>query len=352
MLACGNFVGCTKTEDEMNYTYPEESSLHAGTWLTWPHEYTYGKKYKNEIEPVWIAMTKNLIESENVYIIAYDNYEKEQIINTLRQNNIVLDKIEFYISKSNDVWVRDTGPIFVKDTENKMHIADFGFDGWGKKCKYKYDDIIPKNISEAIKIPQLDISDFILEGGSVELDGDGTCMATLSSVVSKNRNPKLSVKDAEYFLNKYFGATNFIWLEGVLDEDITDAHIDGMARFYDKHTLITVSEDDFHELYESIKISDYYKLTGAKNANKENYEIITMPLTANNVVGLDYKGSYLNYYIANSVVLMPSYNDENDKVARNILQNLYPNKKVVAIDVTKLFKYGGMIHCITQQQPA
>lgn len=341
---------CSKVEEVMYY-YPGEESLHSATWLTWPHEFTYGKSYKKEVEPIWIEMTKQLISSETVNIIAYNEKEKASIIRTLTLNGVALDNIGIFIAASNDVWVRDTGPIFVKDGDGKLFIADFAFDGWGEKCDFDLDDKIPQAISGATAIPRLDISDFVLEGGSVELDGNGTCMATLSSVVSKNRNPDLSVKDAEYYISKYLGATNFIWLDGVTDEDITDAHIDGMARFYDSNTILTVSENDFLELYESIKPSDYHKLSSAKNADGQKYELVNLPLTAKNVKGLDYKGSYLNFYIANNIIIMPTYGDANDVSAQNILAELYPSKTIIPINVTALYKYGGMIHCITQQQP-
>lgn len=178
------------------FYYTSEETTHSATWLTWPHEFTYGKSYKKKIEPIWIEMTKHLITSENVNIIVYNFIEKDKIIETLTKNNIVLDKIKFFIAPSNDVWVRDTGPMFVKDSYGKLFIVDFVFDGWGKKCDYELDDIIPQIVSETTSIPRLDIPNFVLEGGSVELDGNGTCLATLSSIVSKNRNPKCSVKDA------------------------------------------------------------------------------------------------------------------------------------------------------------
>lgn len=137
----------------------------------------------------------------------------------------------------------------------------------------------------------------------------------------------------------------------MLDEDITDAHIDGIARFYDKKTILTVSQNDFFELYEKIKLNDYKRLESARNTSGDKYNLIALPLTDKNVKGLDYKGSYLNFYIANSVVLMPAYNDKNDIAAQNILAQLYPNKIIIPINVNSLYKYGGMIHCITQQQP-
>lgn len=333
------------------YTFPAEEAAHEGTWLTWPHHHTYGLEYREEVEEIWVQMTDSLHTGENVHIVAYDESEKERITALLQKNGLDMDKIDFAIAPSDDVWARDTGPMFVKDKNGKLVIADFAFDGWGEKTPYENDNDVPKAVAKAKDFPLVDVSGFVLEGGSVELDGSGTAMLCKSSVVSKNRNPDLSISDAEKFLSQYLGVSNFIWLEGVTDEDITDAHIDGMARFYDDKTILTVSEDDFFELYEGIKEKDYTALTTAKNAKGEQYKTVELPMTAKNVEGLDYKGSYLNYYIGNEVVLLPVYNDANDTLAIQILSGLYPEREIVPIDVTALYQYGGMLHCVTQQQP-
>ncbi|MGL4570570.1 MAG: agmatine deiminase family protein [Clostridium sp.] len=335
----------------MAYKMLSEESSHEGTWLIWPHKYTYGKSYQNEIENIWIEITKALHFGEKVHIIAYNNKEKLRITEVLVNNEVEMNNIDFVIAKSNDIWVRDTGPIFVYDEDNDLVIADFNFDGWGKKVKYKYDNKIPMEVSLIKKFKLIDISNFTLEGGSVEIDGNGTFMGTKSSIVSKNRNKGLSLKVAEEYLSKYLGVKNFIWLDGVIDEDITDCHIDGIARFIDHRTIITVSKRDFQELYEHINMEDYDALKNAKNIMGKNYKLIEMPLTMKNPKGVDYKGSYLNYYIGNDVVLFPIYNDINDKVAISIISELYKGRKIIPIDVNNIYKYGGMIHCITQQQP-
>lgn len=334
-----------------SYTLPAENAAHEGTWLNWPHHYTYGIEYREEIESVWVAMTEALHKSENVHIIAYDDGEKSRITTLLTAEKLDMTNIDFVVAKSDDVWSRDTGPMFAFDESGNMVIVDFAFDGWGEKMPYENDDSIPAAVAKSKNIPIVSIPGFVLEGGSIELDGAGTLMATKSAVISKNRNPDITRARAEEYLAKYIGAGNFIWLDGVTDEDITDAHIDGMARFYDEQTLLTVSEDDFFELYEGILESDYEILRTARNAQGRPYNIVALPLTAKNVQGLDYKGSYLNYYVGNDVVLLPVYNDENDALAAEIIGGLYGDKKIVPIDVTALYQYGGMLHCVTQQQP-
>lgn len=333
------------------YFFPAEETKHEGTWLIWPHHFTYGIEYRKEIEPIWIQMADALHHGENVHIIAYNEKEQKRISKLLIEAGLDMKKIDFTIAKSNDVWSRDTGPIFVLDSVGKPLIADFGFNGWGEKTPYHDDDKIPQVVAKEKNLPLLSIPDFILEGGSVELDGNGTAMLCKSSVTNQNRNRDMSIEQAESYITQYFGATNFIWLDGVIGEDITDAHIDGIAKFLDDNTILTVSEQDFFQLYEEISESDYEALHTAVNAEGKPYQVIELPLTAKNVPGLDYKGNYINYYVGNDVVLLPIYNDPNDKGAMNKISGLYPDKEIVGIDVTALYQYGGMLHCVTQQQP-
>lgn len=357
VLAAGLLSGCTgenavqETAESASYVFPDENQKHEGTWLIWPHAHTYGRSYAESVEPIWISMTKALAEDEHVHIIAYDESLKKHISLLLKENDVKTSNVDYVIAKSDDVWARDTGPMFVKDREGQLHIADFGFDGWGEKMPYKKDDAIPKAVSRALDMDRLDISQFVLEGGSVEIASDGTMLATKSSVISKNRNPDVSQKEAEDILSEYLGVKKFIWLEGVTDEDITDGHIDGFARFYDEDTILTVPEKDFFDLYENITEEDYETLTNSSNASGQSYDIVEIPLTEKNVQGLDYKGSYLNFYLGNQVLLLPVYGDKNDQPVIRKMKKLYPDHEIIPINVTALYKNGGMLHCVTQQEP-
>lgn len=350
LLLSGCRVNKEATPMNTNY-FPSETTQHEGTWLTWPHRFTYGRAYQHEIEPIWIAMTKALTSGENVHLIAYNAREQKRITTLLTHAKVPMNKVDFTIAKSDDVWSRDTGPLFVRTSTGKLAIADFKFNGWGGKAAHKNDNRLPAAVAKVKKLPRLSIPGFVLEGGSVELDGHGTAMLCKSSVLNRNRNPGISQAKAEAYLTKYFGVTHFIWLDGVVGEDITDAHIDGMARLFDDQTILTVSKTDFYQLYEGIHRQDYTKLQNATNAHGKPYKLVTLPMTAKNVRGLDYKGSYLNYYAGNDAVLVPTYHDKNDQTALKIFSRLYPDRKVVGIDVTALYQYSGMLHCVTQQQP-
>ncbi|TNO99346.1 agmatine deiminase family protein [Bacillus pacificus] len=335
------------------YTMPDEIGKHEGTWLQWPHEFTYGKGYQREVEPIWIEMTQALSAGEKVHIVAYDEEEKERILELLTYEGVNMGQIDFFISPTDDVWARDTGPIFVYDQDKNLKILEPGFNGWGKKTPYKKDALLRENLSKQLGMERIDWRKFVLEGGAMELDGNGSALLTRSAVTNKNRNAKLSEKDIETYISE-LGVTNFIWLDGVPNLEITDFHIDGFAKFYDRSTIITLNKKDLAEWGTPDK--DINKLLQAKDAAGNKYKYVYLPLSKNNVTlesgkQLDYKGSYINYYIANGVVLVPNYNDPNDKIANEMIQKLYPDRKVVGIDVRELYKNGGMIHCVTQQQP-
>ncbi|MCP3775048.1 agmatine deiminase family protein [Paenibacillus sp. MZ04-78.2] len=337
----------------VTYTMPDEKSEHEGTWLQWPHGYTYGENYKKGIEHIWVKMASALSEGEKVHIVAYNQEEKEKISKTLASQGVNMNRVDFFISPTDDVWTRDNGPIFVYDQEKKLKIWDPGFNGWGKKTPFEKDASVREHLSKELKMERIDSRKLVIEGGAIELDGNGTFLSTRSSVVNKNRNPDLSEAEIEKQLS-ILGVKKFIWLDGVAGTDITDFHIDGFAKFYDKSTIITFSETDLAEW--GLPAKDIKTLLNSTNASGEPYKYVNLPLSKNNVTldsgeKLDYKGSYVNFYIGNKVVLVPNYNDPNDKVANDIIQKLYPERKVVGIDVRELYKDGGMIHCVTQQQP-
>jgi agmatine deiminase len=281
----------------------------------------------------------------------------------LNADNISLTNIDFKLYPTDDTWVRDNGPIYVKDKNGGLIIEDWGFNAWGHKTdvisglliEYDNCNAIPARIASDQGRTIIDInSEMITEGGSVEIDGNGTLMACKSSILNNNRNPGMTQQQAESLFKKYLGVTNFIWLDGQAGIEITDQHIDGFARFGNSNTIVTMNQNDLLD-YE-VKQSDIDKLYGATDKNEKLFAFLKVPLTQNNVVTTDgtnlgYKGSYVNYYIANTKILVPNYNDPNDGIANAIIQTLYPTRTVVGIDVRNLYQNGGMIHCVTQQQP-
>ena len=361
-------TGCTEKleiDDPSTYFFPGEDVTHEGTWLTWPHKYadkqTYyfgeegidGDVYVEMLEPIWIEMTKALHTGETVHIIVYNEEEQARVGNILKENEVDLEKIDFVIMETDDVWMRDTGPIFTIKDEKELVIANFIFDGYGNAIApayYAKDAQIAASIASLKGFECIDI-DMALEGGSVEVDGKGTLIAAKSSVVGSERNTGMKVKEVEEYLKKYYGVTNIIWIEGLKNEDVTDGHIDACVKFAEGNKLVTLPHDDFM-WYCSETEKDWKTVTNAKNAEGVPYEIVEIPLTETFYEELEDYGCYLNYYVGNEVVLVPIYGDVNDQVAMDIIAELYPTRKVVGINCLTLSLFGGMVHCVTQQQPA
>jgi agmatine/peptidylarginine deiminase/chitodextrinase len=351
----------------IQYTFPDETEPHEGTWLQWPHKYEYGAAFPNSTDATWVAMTKALVANEKVHIIAYNATEQTRITNLLTANSVALTNVTFKIAQTNDVWARDNAGIFVRNAAGTLVLQDWGFNGWGGDFGFAKDNVIPTAMGAATGVPVVNLnSTMTIEGGSWELDGAGTFLATKTSILSQAnpttptgiksiRNLGMTQAQAEGILKQNIGATKFIWLDGWFStSDITDAHIDGFAKFAPGNKLVTMSQADL--LYWGAPQSDIDKLYAATNKNNVVYTKVIIPLTANFVKttagkDLGFKGSYANYYVANSRVLVPNYNDPNDTTANAIIAGLYPGRTVVGIDCRNLYENGGMVHCVTQQQP-
>ena len=357
-IALTAWLGTSSALAQITSYLPDESARHEGTWLQWPHQYTYGLNFRNQVESSWIEMTRVLVQSEKVHIVAYNNAERTRIQLRLTQSGVPLTKVDFVIAKTDDFWVRDNGPIFVYDllSAGKLSVSDWGFNGWGFDAPYFNDNRVPISVAVARGFQRIDVNELVLEGGAIEVDGDGVLMATRSSILEPDRNPGWTQQDTESYLTEILGVTKFIWLDGAPGgfEDITDTHIDGFARFGLPGTIVTMSSADLQ--YWGVSNVDISRLYSARDVAGRSYKRVLLPLTRNNVrttygYNLGYKGSYVNFYVSNGQVLMPTYNDPHDVIAKQILQTAFPNRVVVGIDFRNAYRYGGMIHCVTQQQP-
>lgn len=335
---------------------PDESAPHEATWLQWPHQHTYGRAYRDALEPTWVAMADALAASEKVRIIAYNKRHRRRIERVLRTAGIDLADVAFVLRKTDDTWVRDNGPIFVHDKKGGVRVTDWGFNGWGLDAPYRRDDRVPAAVARSLGLPRTRL-DLVLEGGAIEVDGRGTLMATRSSILEPDRNPGWTQDAVENVLARQLGIDRFLWLDGAPggQADITDTHIDGFARFADARTIVTMRRGDLR--YWALSDRDVDRLYAARDVEGAPYTFVYLPLTQRDVVtaygrNLGYKGSYVNFYTANTVVLVPAYGDPNDAVARDALARIFPDREVVGIDVRNLYREGGMVHCVTQQQPA
>jgi len=338
------------------FSMPSEEALHEGTWLQWPHNYTYDAGAE-DVEASWVAMTKALSPDERVHIIAYNAAAISHIETLLNEAEVNLAQIDFHICETDDFWVRDNGPIFVQNEEGNLVILDWGFNGWGDDAPFDSDNVVPANLGALLNTTVIDLNALVLEGGAIEIDGQGTLMATRSSITGDDRNPGLTEAEIESYLETYLGVSQIIWLDGHYggEEDITDLHIDGFVKFANNNVLVTMDDSDLDYWY--VDSDDRAIIDSAVNHEGIPYTRINLPLTQNPVhttsgQNLGIRSSYVNYYVANGVVLVPEYADPMDSVALEIIQSLYPSRTAVGINCQNMFQWGGMVHCVTQQQPA
>ncbi len=330
---------------------PAEWQTHEATWLSWPKDpTTFPPETISNVETIYAKMIEALAEDEKVNVIVNDERTEEKISSMIRSTrNVVFPKI-----KSVDVWVRDYGPIFVKSGGNgKIAATKWQFNAWGNK----YEDLLSDNITgiEIAKLSGFEIFEptIVLEGGSIDVNGEGTLITTKQCLLNKNRNPSLDQDEIATYLRKYLGATNLIWLEEGIKGDDTDGHIDDIARFVSPDMVICMIEDDSYDLdYRALR-KDYELLKGARDQSGKKLNIVAIPMPKKKVKfeGERLPASYANFYIGNSAVLVPTYDDSNDDVALESIGQFFPTRKIIGIECSSLILGFGSIHCVTQQQP-
>jgi agmatine deiminase len=346
------------TPRELGYIMPAEWERHDATWLAWPHDpVTFPRRVK-KVEKTYLEIIEALYESEDINLFVRDLNTKAKITELLKERGIDLKRINFYVWDYADVWFRDYGPIFVVN-KSKKQIASVHwiFNAWGEKYKeLMKDSQIPYIISQKMQFPYFRPG-IVLEGGSIDVNGKGTLLTTEQCLLHNKRNPHLSKGDIERYLMNYFGVSHVIWLKAGIVGDDTDGHIDNLGRFVNPRTVLCAYEEDEKDENHSILKENYQILLKSKDQDGNKLNIIKLPMPPLNrrfVRGENIRlpVSYLNFYIANKVVLVPTFQHESDQAALKIIQDVFSDRKVVGIDCTDLIYGLGTIHCITRQQPA
>ncbi|GIV62110.1 MAG: agmatine deiminase [Rhodothermaceae bacterium] len=257
---------------------------------------------------------------------------------------------------TNDAWCRDHGAIFVvreRDGRRELAATDWGYNAWGGKYPpFDLDNAIPRRMAEALGVPRFEV-DMILEGGSIEVNGAGLLLTTTDCLLNPNRNPGRSREEIEQTLRDYLGVRKILWIRGELAGDDTDGHIDNIARFVGEDTVLAVVEDDpADENYEPLQ-ENLARLREMTTVDGRPLRVETLPMPAPVYYGEHrLPASYANFYIGNTVILLPVYNDPNDAVAAEIIGRHFPDRTVVGIDCRELVWGLGAFHCLTQQVPA
>jgi agmatine deiminase len=337
---------------------PAEWEPHAATWLTWPRPdgISFPDKY-DSVPPLYAELIRHLVTVEEVNISVWDAAMEESVRGLLDTAGVPLDCVRFHHFPSYEPWCRDHGPIFlVRDNPPRREraVVDWGYNAWGGKYPpYDLDDAIPRHIAQLRQLP-LFSPNMILEGGSVEVNGCGTVLTTTSCLLNPNRNPSLDKAQIEKNLLDFLGASQVLWLaEGIVGDD-TDGHIDDLARFVNPATIITAVEEDPADENYTILQRNLKKLRGFRDLEGRPFRIVELPMPG--IIehqGQRLPATYANFYIANGIVLVPTYgHKKNDRIALEILRREFPRHKIVGIDSTELIWGLGSFHCITQQEPS
>lgn len=335
---------------------PAEWELHAATWLTWPRAdgVSFPGRY-GVVPPVYANLIRHLVPTEQVHLNVWDADAERQAREALQKHGAPADAVHYHHFPSYEPWCRDHGPIFiVRDVTGKHEraIVDWEYNAWGGKYPpYDLDDAIPAHIARFRELPRYE-PEMVLEGGAIEVNGGGSLITTESCLLNDNRNPGMTQMEVERRLRDYLGVTRILWLNGGMVGDDTDGHIDQMTRFVSPTTVVTVVEEDPEDANYEVFRENLRRLRNFRDQDERLLRIVKLPTPG--IVefqGQRLPASYANFYIANGVVLLPTFQHPNDLEAVSTLQTVFPRHRVVGIDSRDIIWGLGSFHCLTQQEP-
>jgi len=355
-----------KAPAELGYRMPAEWEPHAATWIAWPHNRGDWPGKFSPIPWVYVEIVRHLLGSpaasksasgvapeyqpEPVRILTT---EPERPARMLRRAGVDLGQVDFVPFPTDRVWTRDYGPMFIR-SGSELAINNWRFTGWAKYPNCRLDDAVAARAARWLRVPSFDPG-MVLEGGAIDVNGCGTLLTTEECLLSETqqRNPGMTRADIEAKLSDHLGVRHFLWLRRGIEGDDTHGHIDDIARFTGPSTLVAAIENNtadpnYIPLQENLEL-----LRSMKNADGRRLDVIPLPMPAPLCFdGRRVPASYANFYIANRVVLVPTFNDPNDRIALGTLAELFPSRKVIGIHSVDLVWGLGTLHCLTQQEPA
>jgi agmatine deiminase len=327
---------------------PAEWEPHEATWIAWPHN---REDWPGRFMPIpWVygEIVRKLSRVEKVRILVDDRALAEQARRVLRKAGADLQSVEFFLCPTNRVWTRDYGPIFVKNGRGQMAVTAWRFNAWAKYDDWRHDAEVPAYLGKELKL-EVRRPGMVLEGGSIDVNGAGMLLTTEECLLSpvQARNPDLTRVEIERRLREYLGVQRVVWLKNGIVGDDTHGHVDDLARFVGPRTVVVASESDRSDAnYEALRENfSILRDTGLR--------VVKLPMPQPLIFsGQRLPASYANFYIANGLVLVPTFNDPSDRAALATLARLFPSREVVGINCTDLVWGLGALHCMTQQQPA
>lgn len=339
-----------------HFFLPPEWSPQSAILLTWPNQTTIWADMMDEIDVVFVNVVVQVAKRQRVVITCYDETHQDHILKLLKEANANLKNVFIYQVKSNDIWVRDHGPLTVLHADKPI-LLDFTFNGWGNKYPAEEDNELTRNLHRLDGLGQsaLQTIDMVLEGGAIEVDGKGTLLTTTHCLLSPNRNPHLTKEQITEQLKKILGVNRILWLEhGALEGDDTDGHIDTLARFTDPHTICYVTCSDKNDPhYADLKRMEQ-ELQSFVDYQGNPYRLIPLPFPKARYAKFDGRrlpATYANFLIINDAVLVPTYDDPSDDEALKTIAACFPERQIIPITCTSVVEWYGSLHCMTMQLP-
>lgn len=341
------------TPKQLGFYFPAEFAPQEAMWLSWPHkEASWPGKIETIYTP-YAQFIKAVSAGQKVRINVGDAAMKNFAESVLLKEGVAMEQVEFFLHPTNDAWCRDHGPAFLinPQTSEKV-IVDWGYNAWGNKYPpYDLDDVIPTLIGKQFGLKVFHPG-IVMEGGSVEFNGKGTLLTSTACLLNENRNPHLNQAQIENYLQEYYGVEQILWVdEGIVGDD-TDGHIDDTVRFVSEDTVLTVVEEDKTDENYQLLQHNLAHLKAMRLLNGKQLNIAELPMPDAVVYdGQRLPASYANFYIANNVVVVPTFQCAKDEKALEIIQQYFPTRKVMGINSVDIIWGLGSFHCLSQQEP-
>ncbi len=343
----------------LGYRMPAEWEPHAATWLAWPHEKTDWPGKFAPIPWVYADIVRHLSQVERARILVANAAVERAVRGILKKAGANLSAVDFYHVPTNRGWIRDFGPIFVRNERGESAVTNWRFNAWAKYDDWRKDDAANDRLAAKLKWkqwrPEFRRRRVVLEGGSIDVNGRGTLLTTEECLLSpvQARNLGVSREELREIFRDFLGVSHILWLKIGIAGDDTHGHVDDLARFVNPTTVVTVVEKDPSETNYGALQENLALLGEMKDQDGHTLRVETLPMPAPVYFdGQRLPASYANFYIANQIVLVPTFNDPNDAVALTKLAALFPGRKIIGIACLDLVLGLGTIHCMTQQEPA
>jgi agmatine deiminase len=353
----------TKTPRQLGYRMPAEWEPHEATWLAWPHNPEDWPGKFASIPWLYAEIVRLLAARERVHLIVEDAAMEKRVVGMLDRACANLDQVSFHRWPTDRGWTRDSGPIFVRNARGQVGLTNWRFNGWAKYDDWHLDDKLPGRVTKLLGCPswqpliqsQDGAKHCVLEGGSIDVNGEGVLLTTEECLLSEvqQRNPGLSRAQLERAFSDFLGIDQVIWLGCGIVGDDTHGHVDDIARFAGPATIVAAVEPDTSDPNHTPLKENLAKLKAARTADGKQFAIVELPMPRPVVFrGQRLPASYANFYVANGVVLVPTFHDPSDRVALNLLADVFPDREVIGVHSMDLIWGLGALHCMTQQQPA